>query len=406
MSRLLAELLGAREPGFSLMVKQLEQICGKPGADVRLSADIVNKSKHKICHLQLDNSDTNGPELYHSLQHLIERHDRTLASALCGNNADAEDKLLAGIRDSVNGLSLPKTCWALKPAAAKRLLKNHPPKNVMKQLGYRSMDSMLKREKCSELLSATYFLESPQWHSRFLSRYKHLRPSDFERRDIELLLISPEKWGQPARSYAEATRQSILCIREMGVVAILPLPAARLRGLAIIILPLIIQAIHRIRMFSVKAKLSQVRPDFGMLVTKSARDDSGTIAEIAGHPVSWPLLQRHFGTKSIGQNTGLFEPHVVQEDLHWESPATVLASLHSELNFWQDAEHVGATYPDGIVSYNLLDAAINYCNNVPYHKRIVYHMRESLWHELFARYLRQPLIEQNLIKQMESNLTA
>lgn len=54
MSRLISELLGATEPMFSIAVKQLEQVSGKPGVDVRLTAEIIGLVQLKTRELGLD----------------------------------------------------------------------------------------------------------------------------------------------------------------------------------------------------------------------------------------------------------------------------------------------------------------------------------------------------------------
>lgn len=47
MSRLISELLGATEPMFSMALKQLENVSGKPSVDVKLTAEIIEKVKLK-----------------------------------------------------------------------------------------------------------------------------------------------------------------------------------------------------------------------------------------------------------------------------------------------------------------------------------------------------------------------
>lgn len=47
------------------------------------------------------------------------------------------------------------------------MLKLTPPRKVMRQLGYRSIDSMLKRESIYELYVAMRFVESQEWLQAF-----------------------------------------------------------------------------------------------------------------------------------------------------------------------------------------------------------------------------------------------
>lgn len=67
MSRFLQQLLGAEEPLFSFGLQKLERSTGFSGIDVRLIAEINQKTHAVMRRLKLDTADTTGPELYHSL---------------------------------------------------------------------------------------------------------------------------------------------------------------------------------------------------------------------------------------------------------------------------------------------------------------------------------------------------
>ena len=94
MSNFLTDLLGATEPLFSLSVKQLESASGRPGADVRLIAEIIGKVQLKTKELTLDAADTTGEELYHALINLVKLHDAHLAKQIGGDNPADVQKLL------------------------------------------------------------------------------------------------------------------------------------------------------------------------------------------------------------------------------------------------------------------------------------------------------------------------
>lgn len=405
MSRLLSELLGASEPDFSLMLKYLESASGQPSSDVRLTAEIITATNHKIRKLNLDPSDTNGRELYHSLLIIIQKHDDLLTKKLLqdGNLGDS-NKLLAAIKQLFKGLPIPQNCWALKSSSAKRLLKATPPKNVMKQLGYRSVDSLVKRESVAEIFCALKFLESPTWMERFVAKYKSLSSSDFENRSIEILILDSAKWGQATANYAKKHRGNIVCLQEMGAIGLLPLPVVLFPGLAITLTSLVMYYIQRIRMYSVYCKLQQVKADFGLLVGRAALGDMGHAAEIANFSLPWAILQRYFASQQF--RSEIFDPHVKPEDLALVSVTEVLSELIPELSFWEKSEYIGASYSDGVVSCNLLDVSLNYCNNIDYPNRLVYYMRENLWHELYVRYICQDHIERDILKQLETNMTA
>ena len=74
--QVLAELLSAREPIFSLAIRQLEAESGRTGADIRLANEIEQKVKLKTKELGLDPEDTSGKELHHALIDLIKKHEQ------------------------------------------------------------------------------------------------------------------------------------------------------------------------------------------------------------------------------------------------------------------------------------------------------------------------------------------
>ena len=53
-----------------------------------------------------------------------------------------------------------------------------------------------------------------------------------------------------------------------------------------------------------------------------------------------------------------------------------------------------------------MDVAMSYSNNTPYKDRAVFHFRESLWNELFVRYMGEKTLEQQVLKQLDNNMIA
>lgn len=406
MSRLLSELLNAEEPMFTMALTQLERVSGNASVDVRLTAEIVGKVHMKLRALGLDPRDTTGGELYAALVGLLKQHDTFLAKRIGVTDPDDVADVLGRIYDVIPALNIPMKAWVLKPAAAKRLLKQSPPKKVMKQLGYRSIDSMLKREPVHELFAALRFLESKEWLDKFIAKYKVLKPSDFETRTIELIQMDTQKWGKSAMNYVQSTRQNITYLKEVGVVAMMPLPISRMSGLTIITLPLILHYINEIRVYSTFFKSRQTRPDFAQTIIDTLVVDSGKHASVAGQHIHWRVIHRHLGSEHASI-TDLFEPHVDAEDLLWRKTEETLYRLEPALHFWYDMEYVGVMFNDRPVSFNLTDVAISYANNLSYGEQSVYHLRQNLWNEIYLRYIRERSVEQHVAKQFgQSDLDA
>lgn len=403
MSRILAEMAGINEALFTRSILQLEQASGRPGVDVRLLAEMATTVHRKTRELGLDPSDTTPKELYHALQALIELHERFLAIRIGVDDPTDPIELLPRIQQVADTLFLPKNCWAIKPSVAKRLLKALPPKKVMKQLGYKSIDSLLKREHTGMLITATRFAESAAWQAKLLKSYKKLTPSDFEPRDVEVMVLDKNRWGDLATKFIMNKHHNIAHSKEMGVVLILPLPVKKMRGMILTVLPLVLHYINEIRLYTAYFKMEQVKPHFADQLTDALEHDISETAFMAGQPVHWRAIARHFGKK--GRHLpAAFEPHVQLEDLAWRKAEDVLYRLEPALKFWEGLDYTMQNQGGQIVPLSLLDNAINYCNGLEYGQQAAPYGRASLATELFARYIGQEGLEQEILEQLDNQV--
>lgn len=399
MSRLLSELLAAEEPSFGMAIKQLEQASGNVSVDVRLTAEIVGKVHMKTRALGLDPGDTTGLELYQALTNLVRQHDVFLAQRIGIDDPEDAQLALSRIKEVIDALDVPKTAWVLKHSVAKRLIKAFPPKAVMKQLGYRSVDSMIKREPVGEIYGAMRFMESPAWFDTFIGKYKSLRPSDFETRRIEVITLHADKWKGTAAQYVMQRKHNIAHLKELGVIVMLPMPLKRLPGITITALPLLLHYINEIRLYSSFFKSQQVRPNFSQILVHTLTADPARHVSIGGQYVHWRVVHRHFGSDER-RHPDIFEPHVEPDDLLWRKAEETLYRLEPALHFWYDMEYVAVEFDGRPISFNLMDMAVSYVNGLAYGQQSIHHMRQSLWNEIYARYIGEQAVEKQVLKQL------
>lgn len=405
MSRLLSELLGAKEPLFSLSLRQLEQAAGRPGVDIRLTAEIIGQVRQKTAELGLDPDDTTPEELYHALLTKIEEQDKQLVKQIGGSDPENVAQLMPLMKKAWEGIDTPKTCWVIKRSVAKKMLKKMPPKNIMKHLHYRSVDSMLKNENLAEIYGALRFAEDSDWLLKFNEGYRRLKPSDFQTRKIEIVQMSLERWGDIAAPFIHKKRHNITHLKELGVILMLPItPQTHLRGVTIFVFPLLLHYLQEIRLYSAFFKLEQVKPNFGEIVVETLNADPGHHAIMEGQHIHWRVIQRYFGKLEKEKHPEIFEPHVQPEDLHWRKAEDLLYAFDPSLGFWRDLDYVGIMDKGRPVTLNLLDMAASYVNQTPYKDRAIYHFRESLWNEIFMRYMGQEILEQQILKQLDNDM--
>ena len=399
MSRLLSELLQAEEPFFGMAIERLEQSSGHAGVDVRLSAEIIGKVHIKLRSLGLDPRDTTGAELYRALFNLVKKHDEFLAARIGIQDASDVAEVLGRVQEAASALDVPKKAWVLKQSVAKRLIKATPPKKVMKQLGYRSVDSLVKRERIGVIFGGMRFIESDEWMRAFVSKYKQLKPTDFELRNIEIITLSDPRWGSSAQSFVNRKRHNIAHIKETGTILLLPLPVKKLPGVTIVALPLVLYYINEIRLYGTFFKSQQVKAGFGSIVVDTINNDTGKHARVADQHVHWRVVHRHFGSGKR-EHPEIFEPHVEPEDLLWRQAEETLYRLEPALHFWYDVEYVSVMFDGKPVSFNLMDMAVSYINGLAYGDHSIHHMQGSLWNELYARYIGEQVIERQVLNQL------
>jgi hypothetical protein len=49
-----------------------------------------------------------------------------------------------------------------------------------------------------------------------------------------------------------------------------------------------------------------------------------------------------------------------------------------------------------------MDISLSYSNGIAYEDRYLYHFRESLWNEVFARYMGQKVLEEQLLEKLNN----
>lgn len=405
MSRMLSQLLNAEEPTFSLAIKQLEELSGLPSADVRLTAEIIGKVQLKTKELGLDPVDTDGEELFHALVNKIGEHDKHLVKQIGGKDPNDFETLMPLMKKAWQKADTQKSAWVLKKSVAKKMLRQNPPKNIMKHLHYRSLESMLKNENIGEIYGALRFAQSADWLNEFNKDYKDLRPGDFETRLIEVIEMPPQRWADLVSEFIYKKKHNITHVKEMGVIIMLPIPKdAKLRGITIFALPLLFHYLNEIRLYSSFFKLKQVQPDFGKIVVDTLIANTAKAATVAGQNIHWRVIQRYFARLEHEKHPEIFQPHVQPEDLHWRRAEEMLYEIDPELGFWRDLDYVGAVHGKRALAFNMLDVAASYVNQLPYSKRAVYHFSDSLWNEIFSRYMGQRNLEEQILDQLDNDM--
>jgi len=185
MSRRIADLLSQPEKDIAKHLANLEKHNGYPSHDARYIGQTHQMLRQKLKQLMMDPDDTTAEELFQALQIKFQADSQKLDWYYRAGEKSFSQKtdLVSKLFGHASGIP---TVWAIKTAAAKKLLKQNPPKHVMKHLGYRSVDSLIKRQKISVILSLAEVIESSNWQKSFDRQVSKLDQTNFEARPIEI----------------------------------------------------------------------------------------------------------------------------------------------------------------------------------------------------------------------------
>ena len=405
MSKLLADLLELDEHSLKSSLGRLELASGQPGVDLKIMAEIKANLRRATGSLGMDPSDTTGKELYHGLIARVTKDNERLAHRLAGIAGQPAEHWSLGVPGFFLGLSVPTSCWVLKRSSAKELLHKLPPKALMKKLGYRSIDSMLKNENVGELFIGLRLTQPSPWMSKLYSQFEKLNPGDFENRVLELVSLSAKRWLSTISSGQPLQSRMIVCAPEVGALALPPFKDWPKQSCLRFIL-LILGCMDNLRAQGCFIKLQQVEAGFGKKVAKAFKEGSDFSLEIAGQNISWAVIRRHYSKKAPADYPAVFDPHVQPEDLSGDNPLDVLAGIDEHFGWWHRLESCALSEQDGPVSLNIFDMAVNYATATPYEKRCRHYFQQALYQEILLGYLTQPFLNQQLTSRLDNSLLA
>lgn len=201
MSDVLASLTGKPSWQVAKAISNLEEMSGQPSEDARLLAEVKQLGRQRLSQLGLDPDDTTAPELYHALLARYSRDAAVIDRAL-GVTADTDFATRALKASQLVSRSVQlKENWALKKSEARNLIRRNPPKQLMKKLNYRSVDSMLKHVDIFEIFAVAGRLEHDTWHKKIETSLARLSSSSYELR-LPLVKIIDNISGRPMNMIA------------------------------------------------------------------------------------------------------------------------------------------------------------------------------------------------------------
>jgi len=408
MTKLLSQLLQAQEPNFHQMVQKLESISGYQRQDIRFTEDLIKSTKEKIAKLQLDPEDTTNQELYLALLERLTQDELRLIKNLrraAAINVSAEGNVDDGMIYYLNKLTSQNKSYGLKNSAVKRWLIINPPKKTMKLLGYRSVASMLKHEPVPLIVIAAIRLENANWVKNYLDSLKAAQSKDCETKEIKIFCPKEDKWNMFCREVLYNNKKTVLINKELSALFILPdnnnYP---IKGLTIATLAIALNGLNAILISGSYLKLSQLTSDFGQRLESIVREEPKLDFTLVDSNLRWETIVRFFYlTKNKIENM-LEENLGLEEIISWKPVESMISKIEPSMQFWQGTSHLAKHDGHSSVSLNVLDVALNLCNQRSYDQHITHHQQRTLWQEFIIRYIKPELLKQAIDQELQPKL--
>jgi len=373
-------------------VHQLEEITGRNSEDIRLDQEIQAVIRQKIIDLGLDPADTTAKEFYHGLSARFLNDDAALLKTHTSSQKFLEAVQVQLKKDKIQA-------WTIKSAALKKIIKANPPKNLAAQLGYRTMDSMLKREKPGELLLAAEYVEPATWHTKLLAAFKKVKAADFGPSEVEFTISTDQRWQKVAEQLIQKQGNTVLVSWLTGSIFVINPP--EVPGIQLANLMSIQRAIETIVVHGSLLRFVQVSKKFHVHFAELLADKVKVFA-LSQRIMAWSEITTILSEMDEDALQERFGLHIAPEDFRWPS---LVSEIGTELLFWAGALEYAVFQEDikkPFVSLNPLDIVANLLpEQKTYDKATATHGLAAMEQELLKRYARHDVLKEQLLLQLE-----
>jgi hypothetical protein len=386
MSRFISDIIGAPEPHFTNSLQSLEAMTAKAGHDARLIAELAGMKRDILQHIKLDHQDTTPDELYFTLrQHIVDLNER-LEEQLNLSKTSSPDEVARAVVSFIDSMEIKRDVFAIKHVSVKQFLRQYPPKRLLRILGLKSIDSVLKRTNSLELLGLALRVEKQEWHKKYQA---YLRKCDIANFDVQKSAIFVVNRTRSKKLIQSGHRASEFVIANPESGSLVMLTAHKRFRLDVLALTLTcLHALYDLQVYSAYYRYRATSKNFADEVLKVATH--GLPRDSKNTHIGWRALVKHFNTHP--ESFESFEqPYLAHEDTIVDSPINrVLESMGEKQ--WPVYSYGFAVFGPTVISLHPLDIVVNTINNFDHpHAVHVYGGRE-LGDELISRYLQHPVV--------------
>ena len=390
-SRALSGIFDAKEPEFSHSIADLERLSGGNSHDIRVLVETLHHFKNLSGQLNLDRHDTTPEELFHSLVVKAREDSEKLAERLGLLESATPEQVALKCAEYLEKRTSWRKFWCVKQSVLKKQLKTNPPKKLMKILGFRSIDSLMKREPAVQTLILSNITEGPSWQNKFIDQAGAMTNSDFDEQKITIMVINSARLASLHKARVNLNRV-VYSGEESSDIVIAP-ATRRFEGDVIFYFDTIINHINGIISRSAFYRYKGLQPDL-FETLKNIRYQGFKRSSSVSWPIRWSAVMhsiQHHGNRKLAQR------------LDFNIPPHDLFGLATEREMQQfGIWEKGLVYSDKtgyIVSTHLSDAIINAVNKNNFEDSYSEFGKNRLYDELFSRYLSHESVLDNIFSQ-------
>jgi len=346
-----------------------------------ISQENQAKIQQKLGELKLKNP--SAGQLYQALIYKANKAEDELCNHLGRVDCSCEAGMQTLVDEALR-LFPPKPGFFLKQDKAKELLIQNPPFKVISALGYKDIDEILNKENLYEIYGSLRFVETPAWLNQFIDNYQNLTKEDFEMRAIRVMVLSKRKWQDLSEQFTKKKYHNLTHLKELGVIFAIPREVSNEVGAILTSFSLLLHYFNEVSMYSQIIK--NLDNNFSERLINLLK------GEIKNN--GWRIIPRYL-QKDENPDSRIFEPHINPEAIFWQKADQNLMRLAKELpgsslDFWENLDWVGDYFKSlngnkQLITFNSVDIALSFANQLPLNKRYLYHFQEALWNKIYEK---------------------
>ena len=402
----IAKMLKTPKRTLLELTSALTNITGKTGVIEKIFYENEQLVAKKLAALTVTH-DASAQEVYDALVSKVESDDMHLLG-LVGHASlrghAASQAVVDFVKSAYGG---PRRGFFLKRAKAREFLINEPPQNILKALGYATVEQMLEKEDLDEVYSALRFLEDSEWQNTvFFAQYATLTPRDFEERAVEMRALG-DKWAAVAEAFVAKKYHNVSHLKELGVIFVIPIFLG-ISGETLRLVSLLLHYFHEVAYYAdLFRRFAKFPETFSKNLVSALRGDvvERRLPEILPEARRPRLLVIQRYLAKIDENDWrLAEPRVNPEALHWQRAEEDIMQIEGNgLGFWNGTGWVGDFFKtdlgeEALMSFNLGDVVMTLVKRKAV--RYLYHEQEALWNKIFTEYFDVAKLEEMSMKHI------